>query len=161
LHVTKADEAKREVIEFNAKPAVEAYAEAIGDTVENVESHFMDKPVGLMVDGEPYVRALLKANGDSLSFYCNVLEGMELSLLESTDIVKDTTDAVEAKKQELGNIEGLINFHCILRTLDLENTDQTEAYGKIFADIPTIGFSTYGEEYIGYINQTSTMLVFK
>jgi len=50
---------------------------------------------------------------------------------------------------------------CILRTLELESKGITEAYGKLFTDIPTIGFSTYGEEYIGHINQTSTMLVFK
>jgi len=94
-------------------------------------------------------------------FYCNVLEGMELSLLNSTDIVKDTKKAIDDKKKELGNISAIINFHCILRTLELENKGITEAYGKLFTDIPTIGFSTYGEEYIGHINQTSTMLVFK
>ncbi len=161
LMVTKANEAKREVIEFNGKPAVEAYAGAVGEKVENVDSHFMSKPVGLMVDCEPFVRSPMRVNGDNLLFYCNVGEGMELSLLESTDIVKDTADAVAAKNGELGKIEGLINFHCILRTLELEDKGQTQAYGNIFADIPTIGFSTYGEEYIGHINQTSTMLVFR
>jgi len=33
LRVTKADEAKREVLEFNDKPAVVACAEAVGDRV--------------------------------------------------------------------------------------------------------------------------------
>lgn len=37
----------------------------------------------------------------------------------------------------------------------------TEAYGKIFSDIPTVGVSTYGEEFIGHTNQTATMLVFE
>ena len=123
--------------------------------------NFMSRPVGLMIDGEPFVRSPQQVQGDDMVFYCNVLEGMELSLLESTDIVKDTTAAVEAKKGELGKIEGIINFHCILRTLELEDKGQTQDYGKIFSDIPTIGFSTYGEEYIGHINQTSTMLVFR
>lgn len=64
-------------------------------------------------------------------------------------------------RQAFGPISGIVNFHCILRTLDLERQGQTEAYGRIFADIPTIGFSTYGEEYVGHINQTSTMLLFQ
>ena len=56
--------------------------------------------------------------------------------------------------------EGNVNFHCIPRTLELQNKNQTEAYGQLFTDIPTIGFSTYGEEFIQQNNQTSTMLVF-
>lgn len=94
-------------------------------------------------------------------FYCNILVGMEVSLLESTNIVEDTKKALNNKIKEMGEISGIINFHCILRTLELEQKDQTRDYGKIFTDIPTIGFSTYGEEYLGHINQTSTMLVFK
>lgn len=86
---------------------------------------------------------------------------MEYSVLESKDIVKETEAALNAKKEELGNISGIINFNCILRTLELEAKNQTDAYGALFSDIPTIGFSTYGEEYIGHINQTATMLLFK
>ena len=94
-------------------------------------------------------------------FYCNIKEGMELSVLESTDIPGDTRQAVEEKREALGGMAGLINFHCILRTLELEQKNLMGPYGEIFTTIPTIGFSTYGEEYIGHINQTATMLVFK
>ncbi len=82
-------------------------------------------------------------------------------MLESTNIVEDTKNAIKDKTKEMGGISGIINFHCILRTLELEQKNQTNNYGKIFSDVPTIGFSTYGEEYLGHINQTSTMLVFK
>ncbi len=161
LTVTKANEEKREVLEFNNQPAPLAYAQAVDMPVESASSRFMINPVGLMVGDEPYVRSPQQISGDSMIFYCNVLEGMELSLLESTDMIKDTAAALEDKKKELGGISGVINFHCILRTLELEAKGLTESYGKIFTDVPTIGFSTYGEEYIGHVNQTSTMLVFK
>ena len=159
--VTKADEAAREVLEFNNKPAAQVYAEAIGEPPEEAHNHFMHNPVGLMVDGEPYVRSPQQIKGNNIVFYCNIMDGMEVSLLESTDIIKDTKDAIREKEKEIGKIAGIINFHCILRTLELEQKGQTDEYGEIFKDIPTIGFSTYGEEYMGHINQTSTMLVFK
>ena len=43
--------------------------------------------------------------------------------------------------------------------LELKAKDQLAAYGQVFKDLPTVGFSTYGEEYIGHLNQTSTILL--
>lgn len=157
---TKVAESSREVLEFNGIPAAKAYAQALKLSEEEAENRFMDNPVGLMVDGEPYVRSPQQYNGNSMVFYCKVVEGMELSVLQSEDIVSDTKTAIEKKRSEMGGISGIINFHCILRTLELEKKNATEAYGEIFLDIPTIGFSTYGESFLGHINQTSTMLVF-
>lgn len=161
LEVTKADEAQREVIEFNGKPAAVAYAEALGTTVEEAPKHFMHNPVGLFIEDEPYVRSPQQIKGTSMLFYCSVMEGMELSVLEGTDVIGDTRDAIQQAKEDLGNISGLINFNCILRTLELRQNGLDQVYGELFADVPTIGFSSYGEEYIGHINQTATMLVFK
>jgi hypothetical protein len=161
LVATKVKTSERKVIEFNHKPAVVAYAEAIGTPTDQVEQFFMSNPVGLVIDDEPYVRSPQRIDADAMHFYCNVMEGMELNLLESSDIVKDTRAAVEMKVAQSKRVSGIINFHCILRTLELEKNGMTEAYGKIFSEIPTIGFSTYGEEFIGHINQTSTMLVFE
>lgn len=161
LVVTKADEEKREVMEFNGKAAAEAYAEALEVPVAEAPNRFMHNPVGLVIDGEPYVRSPQQFKGEKMAFYCGVTEGMELSLLESTDIIQDTTNALSKAKAELGGVSGLINFNCILRTLELESKQLTGEYGKLFAELPTIGFSTYGEQYIGHINQTATMLVFK
>ena len=160
LVVTKANEAAREVLEFNDKPAAVAYAEAIGTTVADAPNHFMHNPVGLVFEGEPFVRSPQQIKGDSMFFYCSVLEGMELSLLESTDIIADTKKAVETARQELGGISGMINFNCILRTLELNQKGLSNAYGELFNAAPTIGFSTYGEQFIGHVNQTATILLF-
>jgi hypothetical protein len=161
LVATKVNSAERKVIEFNHKPATVAYAEAIGTTADHIEKYFMSNPVGLVIDDEPYVRSPQRIDADAMHFYCNVMEGMELNLLESSDIIKDTQAAVDQKVAQSKHVSGIINFHCILRTLELEKNGMTEAYGNIFSEIPTIGFSTYGEEFIGHINQTSTMLVFE
>jgi hypothetical protein len=162
LEVTKADEASRVVSEFNGKPASEAYAEAINTTVEDASNHFMHNPLGLLIEDEPFVRSpqQIKDNGD-MAFYCSVREGMELSLLESTDIIEDTRVAINQAKEESGRIIGIINFNCILRTLELKQKNLTTEYGDLFSSVSTIGFSTYGEQYIGHINQTATMLLFK
>ncbi|MFA7403886.1 MAG: FIST N-terminal domain-containing protein [Pelobacteraceae bacterium] len=162
LEVTKADEASRTVLEFNGKPAAIAYAEAINSSVEEASHRFMHNPVGLVIDDEPFVRSpqQIKDNG-SMAFYCAVREGMELSLLESTDIIEDTRAAIGRAREESGRIYGIINFNCILRTLELKQKNLTREYGDLFSAVPTAGFSTYGEQYIGHINQTATMLVFK
>jgi hypothetical protein len=161
LVATKVQTSERKVIEFNHKPAAMAYAEAVGTTMDKADQFFMSNPVGLFIDDEPYVRSPQRMEDDAMYFYCNVMEGMEMTLLESSDIVEDTRRAVTEKAAGSNHISGIINFHCILRTLELEKNGTTQAYADIFADIPTIGFSTYGEEFIGHINQTSTMLVFE
>jgi hypothetical protein len=161
LVATKSDEAAREVVEFNGRPAAEAYAEAVGLPVENVSEAFMNHPVGLMVHGEPYVRSPQQALEDgSIRFYCNIVEGMKLSVLEGTDIIADTRDALEDAVKEMGGISALVNFNCILRTLELYSEGMSDAYGGLFAQLPTVGFSTYGEQYFGHVNQTATMLAF-
>jgi hypothetical protein len=161
LVTTRVDEEHRTVLEFDGRPAVAAYAQTLGVPSGEVSDHFMTNPVGLMIDGEPFVRSPQHTEGDSIVFYCNIKEGMELDLLEATDIVSDTKAALDAKLKELPDISGIVNFHCILRTLELDAKGQSDAYGKLFEGIPTVGFSTYGEEYIGHMNQTSTMLLFR
>ncbi len=157
LKADDVDEANRTVIKFNGKPAVEAYAKAVGVAVDKAVDKFMSNPVGLMAGGEPFVRSPQQVKNGKMVFYCNIKKGMELSILESMDIIKDTEKALEKAK----GAAGIINFNCILRTLELEAKKQTGAYGKLFTKIPTVGFSTYGEAYLGHINQTATILVLK
>lgn len=163
LIANKVNKEMREVIEFNNKPASVAYAEAIGvSSAEDVSKYFAAHPVGLPIgDNDIFIRSPLKVNGTSIKFFCNILEGMEVRLLQSTNIIEDTRKALDDKIKEMGRIDGIINFNCIERTLELQKKNLEKGYGEIFKDIPTIGFSTYGEQYIGHLNQTSAMLVFK
>jgi hypothetical protein len=161
LTATRVNEEQRKVLEFDGRAAVHAYADAIGVPPGEVAARFLDHPLGLMVNGEPFVRSPQRVDGESILFYCQIKEGMRLEVLTGTDIVADTKAALAAARSRLGHIAGLIDFHCILRTLDLRQQGRCDQYGEIFAGLPAIGFSTYGEEYLGHMNQTSTMLLFR
>lgn len=161
LVATRADEKTRTVIEFDGRPAAEAYADALGVSAEEVASQFMSHPVGLVIDGEPYVRSPQRVLEDgSIRFYCKIGEGMRMTVLDATDIITETADALADAGQKHGSLSAIVNFNCILRTLELEHEGKTASYAALFADTPTVGFSTYGECYLGHINQTATMLVF-
>lgn len=156
---TRVDAQRREVLEFNGKPARQAYMELVGaSTTEEAASHFMSHPVGLMVGDDPYVRSPQAFAGDAMKFYCAVSEGMDLELLQSTDIIADTRQALADVNAD-GKVAALLNFNCILRTLELKAKQLTQSYADLFT-IPTAGFSTYGEADIGHINQTATMIAF-
>jgi len=161
LVATAVDEARRMVVGFNGKPALKAYAEALGVSPEEAPANFFEHPLGLMVEGEPFIRSPQRAEGESVVFYSQIKQGMELEVLQTADIVADTRRAIEERKAAMGKICGLIDFDCILRTLQLRKENRCGDYAAVFGDIPAIGFSTYGEAYLGHLNQTSTMLLFR
>ena len=158
LTPTKVDEKQRMVVEFDGKPAAETYAEVLGVTVEEFAQSPGKHPVGLVFDEHNFfVRSPMKVEGTSVFFYCSVKEGLELTVLNSGDIVADTRDDLEKS----GSVKAIVDFNCCLRFIELTNKNQLQAYSEIFGNVPAIGFSTYGESYIGHINQTSTMLLLK
>ena len=158
--VTKANESTRTIIEINNKPAVEEYARLVGKTKENISEAFSSSPLGFGFEDNIYVRSPQRVDGNNIVFYCAIKEGMELTVLESTDMIEETKTALKNKINELGSVSAIVNYHCILRTLELKAKNITVAYGDLFKEVPTLGFSTYGESYIGHINQTSTMILF-
>ena len=161
LVATRVDEPLRLVAEFDDKPALQAYAQALGVLPEEAAARFLKHPLGLMVDGDPYVRSPQRVHDRGILFYCHIKERMELEVLDATDIVTQTRQAIETRRATGVPISGIIEFQCILRTLQLRGENRCGQYGAIFDNIPTAGFSTYGEAYLGHINQTSTILVFR
>ncbi len=161
LRVTEVDEATRTVMRFDDKPAAEAYAAAVGVPLSELPAHFRDHPLGVVTsEGDPFVRSPQQVRGTDVVFHCRVSEGAELHVLRSRDIVEDTGRDLRAAIEALGSCRGILAFHSILRTLELEEKGQCEAYAAIFRDVPTAGLSTYGESCVGHINQTSTMVLF-
>jgi hypothetical protein len=161
--VTRADEPNRIVYELDGKPALEVYAKAAGTTPDKLDAAlFMKHPVGMMLDNDPWIRSPMQALPDGgLKFYCRITEGSEVHLMKGTDLVGETREAMaRAVKAVGGRASGVIAFNCILRRLELDATSAHDGFHAAFHGLPTAGFHTYGETYLGHINQTCTALVF-
>ncbi len=160
---TKVDEANRIVYEFDGKPAAQAYAEALGVPQSKLPEYFTTNPLALVYDAKNYfVRDphCIEANG-AMSFFCSVKEGMELTILQAGDILVDTRRDLEKARFNNRDLSAIIEFNCMSRVAELNEKHQDREYAALFKSIPTIGFATYGESYIGHMNQTSTMLLLK
>jgi hypothetical protein len=158
--VTKADPKNRVVYEFDGKPALVAYAEALGVPVEQAAGKFMSHPIGLLVGSVPFVRSPQQPDGKSIKFYCQVAEGSRVHVLAAQDMVRDTARDLAETQKKLGSMSGMLVFNCILRYLDAKNQNLTGALGGCYSVAPAAGFNTYGEEYLGHINQTATIVCF-
>jgi hypothetical protein len=53
-----------------------------------------------------------------------------------------------------------VMFNCILRRLELDAKDWNDEFVATFDGIPAAGFHTYGESWLGHINQTLTAVMF-
>lgn len=161
ITITKANESERTVFEINGEEATKEYAKILGINESAVDNYFIKHPVGLVFGDDFFVRGLLRTNKKGIIFACSIKEGMQLDILEAIDTVEKTQEDLDNKLKEFGPVSAIVSFNCLYRTLELKQKQQFHEYGKIFSDIPTIGFSTYGESYIGHINQTAVMVLFK
>jgi hypothetical protein len=122
----------------------------------------MEHPVGLIIDGQPWIRSPQAVTPEGgITFYAQILPGMEVEVMRATDLVAETRDAVARARASLdGHASGAVMFNCILRRLEIDAKGLDARYLDAFGGLPLAGFHTYGESWIGHINQTLTGVVF-
>jgi hypothetical protein len=163
FRVTRADVANRVVYELDGKPVLDAYAGALGIGPDELTSQvFMSHPVGLIIDDEPWIRSPQQALPDGgLKFFCNIAQGMKIRIMDSTDLVSDAHTAIADAQKALGApISGGLAFNCVLRRLEMDAKDLHGGFLESFDGMQVGGFHTYGETWLGHINQTLTALWF-
>ena len=162
LMATKVDPATGAVLEFNDRPAIDAFAEAFGVKPAEVDNEFMDShQLGLSAEGDWYVRdGRLVLPGGGLLFYAKIREGQKLSALEPTDMVADIASRQAEIHREWGRPTAVLEFCCLHRYMTLMKQRQSvEPYLSLHGDTPLSGFVTFGEAYFGHVNCTSTYLL--
>lgn len=160
---TKVDEAANVILEFNGRPAAEAYAEAIGMPPDKVSLRdFIKWPLAVMVDGEPFVRSASDVTAEGgIEFFNRVWSDTRFTLTRSGDIVGDTARAVAGLREAMDGFSALIVANGVYRHAMLDREGRLDEFCAIFKDTPTIGFLSYGEIYLGMLDQSATIMAFR
>ncbi|HEY3255751.1 MAG TPA: FIST C-terminal domain-containing protein, partial [Polyangiaceae bacterium] len=157
LVVTMAEPEQRVVQEFNGEPAAEAFAEALGMEVDELNSGiFSRNPLLFLSGGEHYVRSIRNVNDDhSLTLYCALEVGLVLTVGNGGDATSAVKRAFDAVEQKIGAPQVILGCDSVLRRLELEQDGTARAMGDLLARHHAVGFSGYGEQYNAmYVNQT-------
>jgi hypothetical protein len=157
--VTAADAEHRIVREIDGWPAVEAYARLAQSSVESLDpTHFAASPVVVLIDGTNYVRSIQKANSDgSLTFYCAIEEGVVLRVGRGVDLQENLAEAFADIREAIGPPQLVLACDCILRKLEIVESDLVQGVETTFRANNATGFNTYGEQFHGvHVNQTLT-----
>jgi len=154
LVITRADPARRVVMQINAEPAALEYARLLGlERSELTPGVFALHPLVVRAGGRHYARAIQKVNDDdSLQFFCAIDEGIVLSIAKSGDLVEDLDSVFNKLHEDLGEVEAVLGFDCILRYIEME---------QLLRANKVVGFNTYGEQFgTMHMSQTFTGIAF-
>ncbi len=163
LVVTSADAERRIVKELNAEPAAREYASAIGLLPDDLGPFsFASYPLVVKVGGNYYCRSIRNMNSDgSLSFFCAIDEGLVFTVARPQDMLRGTQETLEEIAQEIGGIDLVIGFDCVLRRLDAENRQIRHQMDELYRRFGVVGFHSYGEQFNAmHLNQTLTGIAF-
>lgn len=160
--ITLADPERRIVREINALPAADEYRRLAGAPGAVLDTAFFAAhPPMVRMGGAYHVRSIQSANPDgSLTFYGAVDRGVVLAVGQPVDRIAQLTAFFDGLRDELGDIDHVLGFDCVLNRIDAENRQITRAVSEIYAANRVRGFNTYGEQYgAAHLNQTFTGLV--
>lgn len=157
--VTEADPARRIVTEINGELAGPEYARMVGLEVAALTPLiFASHPVVVSLGGEIFVRSIQKVNDDgSLTFFCAIDEGIVLTVANGVDMVTNLKVAFAKVRQIIGQPRVILGCDCLLRFLEIGQTDIREEIGALMVANNVVGFATYGEQFNAmHVNQTFT-----
>ncbi|MCA9280249.1 MAG: FIST C-terminal domain-containing protein [Phycisphaeraceae bacterium] len=162
LVVTKAEPEQRRIVELNGIPAANAYAAALGTDLDRLtKADELMHPLMLRASDRWYVRGVQQLLADgSIRLYCAIDEGVVLHVGRADraheKLGTDLNDTCVGLKPSL-----VLMFDCITRRLETEHFASQDNFACVVSQYPSMGFSTYGEQFNGvHVNQTVTGVVF-
>jgi len=163
LVVTEVIESRRTIKEINGRSAVTEYAAAIGLVPSRLgPTQFANSPLVVRINGADFVRAIQSANPDGgLTLYCAIATGVVLRIGRKTDLLQNRQALLDSLRRDLGNIEFILGFECILNKRESIQSREIQDIENLYKECRVFGFNTYGEQYQGlHMNQTLTGIAF-
>ena len=160
--VTAADPNARNVRQINARPAAQEYLRIAGRSGEPLDAAFFAAhPPMVRAGGGYHVRSIQSANADgSLTFYCAIDNGIVLTVGQPVDRLTQLEDLFDRLEGEVGQIDHVIGFDCVLNRIDAQSRQLHRAVSELYVRRHVVGFNTYGEQFrAAHINQTLSGLV--
>lgn len=140
-------------------PFIDALTQGLGVPRDAVMERLAGYSFGIDLDDELFVRSVAsidRTSGD-VTFFCDVSPGDELHLVKATDFAEQTRLDISSFLDGKPPALAAVLNDCVLRRLN--NAGALDQLTGIW-QIPTAGFSTFGELLGININQTLTAIVF-
>jgi hypothetical protein len=163
LTVTATTAGGRVVAELDGRPALPAYAEAVGVSPSELGLDvFMGHPLALMLGDDAWLRSPIRGTEEQgIQFSCVIPDGAIFRVMEQVAMLERTRDDLRRSQRALGGeIVGGLVVNCAYRKMSLDATGDREAHRALFSAFPCAGFHSYGESYLGSVNQTCVALLF-
>lgn len=162
--VTKASPKDRKIYEFNNKPIIKTYAEALNVPEKDVSKYFINNPIGRIIGNEVYISSIKKIEDDnSMNFYGRVYKNSYVNILKSRNPMEVLDKTIYKIKNEMPNISGTIVINCILRTVLFKEKNITSEFTSKLQQIGSFsGITCFGEHLNNkLLNQTMLVVCFE
>jgi hypothetical protein len=157
--VTSVDRELRCIKTIDNIPAGLFYAQQLGVPPEKISEYFTDYSIGIMIYNEAYVHDVQSVDKDyNLYMYSSAPKDAEMQILKAADLAEDMSRFRNRVLMTLPSISAIIHFCCVNRFTKLQK-EGIQDFSQALEGLPCIGFATYGEFFISFINQTSVLLV--
>ncbi|NQU50865.1 MAG: FIST C-terminal domain-containing protein [Planctomycetes bacterium] len=159
--VTEADPGRRFINRIDGKPAAEFLADLLGrDLQEFLADATTSVVFGVHSGKAVYLRSVMRAFPDKLLMGGAIEEGTVLHLMAHDKLVERTQQGLQDELAQVQDPAAMLLFSCGGRHFDAVASDCVEELGRCLCPIPTVGFSTYGEQFGSMqVNHTLTGLI--
>jgi hypothetical protein len=161
--ITAADGEGRTIQEIDGEPAAVTYARLVGVPIEQMTpEQFASHSFLVQVGGEEYIRSVRRIGSDGgLHLHSAIDEGVVVRLGRSDDTLVSLARFLQAGSARVGQTMLAICFDCMHRRMELTRQNGLVRAAEILGQIPSVGFSTYGEVVDSiHVNQTMTGVIF-
>lgn len=148
--VTSSDPDRRVVKELDGFPAAEVMAELLEVDVEVFRERTLlpserDLSFAYAIGGQSFMRSPMQILGSELVMRGAVEEGVVLRVMRGGDLVDRTREGLSRSLHP--SAQAVLAFNCGGRLLEARAKGLEEALHEALQPVPTVGFSTYAEQY--------------